>query len=96
MASDDCRGKTKYPTLAEAQRGLELAQRTWRYPPARWYACDVCGGYHLTGKRAQAGNLDEQEAAFRENRERRATDKRSRSPFAGLDKLRPKNGESHA
>ena len=58
MASDDCRGKTKYPTLAEAQRGLELAQRTWRYPPARWYACDVCGGYHLTGKRAQAGNLD--------------------------------------
>jgi hypothetical protein len=84
----DCRGKRRYPTLAEVQRALEIGKRTWGYPPARWYRCTVCDGYHLSAKREQPkGDLRRQERAFRENRRQREAARRRRSPFDVLKGL---------
>lgn len=81
------RRKERFATVADAQRALEVAKRTWRVPPKRWYYCGDCDGYHLTIQDKRASG-PEREAAQREAAQAKADWRRKTHPFAALDQLR--------
>lgn len=72
--------KTRLATVQDAMRELEVAKRTWRYPPVRWYECNLCGGYHLTAQ-PLAKEVGGRQAARVIGDERRARDLRMRNPI---------------
>lgn len=71
--------KVALDTVQEAMRELDLAKRTWRYPPIRWYKCPQCSKYHLTAQ-PKAADVGRRRAEMI-GAENRAADKRNRNPI---------------
>jgi len=92
MTRHSCGSKVRYADVPEAMAALDLAQKTWRVPPVRWYRCTghaSCGGYHLTLHPYNPGRRpdDPTRVAARTSAEKLKQAARDANPFSVLANL---------